>query len=480
MIPNATLLPNQNSSRERGGIFALRTSKALYVVGFLLLHIPLALIMKRLPVVATLHAFGTVLVALWFVQSARRPERVAYAGAYIVGAEVLWRMCQAQVFWEFGKYAVALIFILALIRHGKFKGPILPLLYFGLLIPSIFIIAGSMPGERLQKAISFNLSGPFALMACCLYFSRQVFRKEQLRALFLTMLAPIVGVAFVTLTGTLEASTITFGSNSNEVTSGGFGPNQVSAALGLGALVAIFMALDSRVSNRGRALMLSLAVFLGIQSALTFSRNGLYGAVICGGLTAILMLRDKKARVKLIFAVGLIFVLASIFAPRLDSFTNGALSSRFQNTSSTGRDRIALADVEIWKENILFGVGPGGSTRLHAVTFRGIASHTEYSRLLSEHGMLGLLALIMLGVIAIKNLARAQSPSGRAVTTALVVWSLLYMLTNAIRLVAPAFIFGLGSLVLLSEERFTIEAVKTRIKLLRLKLARLQTYSALR
>src|SRR2546430_7771451 len=48
-----------------------------------------------------------------------RIDRVVYAAAYIAGSEVLWRMCGAAVFWESGKYAVILIFAIALARRSE-------------------------------------------------------------------------------------------------------------------------------------------------------------------------------------------------------------------------------------------------------------------------------------------------------------------------------------------------------------------------
>ena len=53
-------------------------------------------------VVPTIHAYLTVTIALWAALLARKREYALYAMTYIVGSEVLWRMGNAQIFWEFG------------------------------------------------------------------------------------------------------------------------------------------------------------------------------------------------------------------------------------------------------------------------------------------------------------------------------------------------------------------------------------------
>src|SRR5467141_723535 len=73
------------------------------VVIFLAAHIPLALLMSKFESVASVHMITTLGIGLWWVATDDRLERIAYIGAYIVGAEVLWRMTNALAFWEIGK-----------------------------------------------------------------------------------------------------------------------------------------------------------------------------------------------------------------------------------------------------------------------------------------------------------------------------------------------------------------------------------------
>ncbi|MCI0614726.1 hypothetical protein L0244_17185, partial [bacterium] len=85
--------------------------------------------------------------------------------------------------------------------------------------------------------------------------------------------------------------------------------------------------------------------------------------------------------------------------------------------------------------------------------YRGAAAHTEFSRMLAEHGLLGLAAIILLIIIAIRNVRSTTHREGKAITVSLLVWSISFMFINAMRLVAPAFLFGLTSLQLENEDQ---------------------------
>lgn len=421
-------------------------------LAFVAAHIPLALLMKQYGQLATLHALGVFGVGLGWAIVGRRPMRVGYLGAYVTGAEVLWRMCDARLPWEFGKYACVCFFAVALVRVPRWRLPALPLIYFALLLPSVALTLVRMPLSEAQQQISFNLSGPLALAVSAWFFAHIKLTGAQLKTMFTAMLAPLVGMACVTLYSTATATNLTFAGEASSATSGGFGPNQVSAALGLGALVACWFLLDERVKLRHKAALFGLTIFLLVQSAITFSRGGLYNA---GGgivLAALFVARDARARVRLLLVGALLLLVgAYVVVPALDDFTGGALLARFQDTSLTGRDLLIRADLQIWSEHPLIGVGPGVSATLHEEFFRDAASHTEYSRLLAEHGLLGLAAIVLLGLMVYKNFRRARTKQSMAVVALLAGWSLLFMSNVAMRMVAPSFLIGLTFAALLIE-----------------------------
>jgi hypothetical protein len=408
-------------------------------------HIPLALAMQSNSLVATAHALLTLAVGLWL---AAKPftngERVAYVGAYIAGAEVLWRMTEAQVFWEFGKYAAATVFIIAIIRSGKFKPPSLMLFYFALLLPSAAITVLNHEWPETRQLLSDSLSGPFALAVCAHFFSSVRLNKKQSLQLLMVPIGPLAGVAAVTIYSTYAGGGIYFTDESNFATSGGFGPNQVSSALGLGVLLSFLLAFMDRSNVKLKILFFAMVIIFGVQSAMTFSRGGLYNSIGAAALAGFYLVRSARASITLLIAgMCLILVVNFFVLPRLDEFTGGALSERFGGLELTHRGEIAQWDLEIWASNPVFGVGPGESKQYREQLGFKVAAHTEFTRMLAEHGTLGLIAIPLLFIAILRNLLRARSNEQKAVSAAALGWSFLYMMNAAMRLVAPSLMLGL-------------------------------------
>lgn len=423
------------------------------IIVFLGVHIPLGLFLHPPSALAAVHAFATFGAGMYLALFDRRLERVAYVGAYIIGAEVFWHMVDAPIFWEFGKYSVAAIFLTAIIKNRLFKAPFLPLFYFVLLVPSVLItIMGedwSSRSEDIQSGrmmISFNMSGPFALMVSAWFFSHLKLSTVQLQRMFLAVLGPVMSIAAITLYGVVS-SDIDFTANSNKAASGGFGPNQVSSILGLGALMAfLFYILSTRgthkkspivgiVSWLRRFLMICLMIVFVIQSALTFSRGGLYNTGAGLVMAFFYLVRESRSRLQFILiALFLLGFSTYVLLPRLNAFTGGAFESRFEDTGTTGREVMMEAQLRTFAYHPLFGVGPG----------RGFiqASHTEYTRLISDHGSFGIIALITLFVIAGVNIKRANTMMNKAIVASLLAWSFTFMAHVGMRLAAPSFMIG--------------------------------------
>lgn len=428
---------------------------------FVAAHVPLAILMRHTGQLATLHALLVFACGLGVALFGRKPMQAAYVAAYVTGAEVLWRMSDAQVPWEFGKYAIVVLFAAALARVPRLRLPGLPLLYFALLLPATLLTLANLSAEEARQQISFNLSGPLALAACAAFFAHAKLARAQLYKLFLMLLAPIIGIACVTLFGVVTAANLSFGTEANSAASGGFGPNQVSAALGLGALVAFWFVMDAGADWRMRAAAFAALIFMVVQSALTFSRGGLYSALGAIVLAALFLLRSPRARLTLVAFVALLsFAGYFLVVPRLDALTGGALFERFQDTSLTGRDVLIQADLGIWMKNPVWGVGPGRSALMHLALFRDSASHTEFSRMLAEHGALGLVSILLLVALAVRNVSRARGATGKALAASLLGWGFLFMLNVAMRTVAPSFLIGLTCARLLAEDDAGVAQVR--------------------
>src|SRR5256885_1059564 len=134
--------------------------------GFFVLHLPLAFLMRQLPELARIHALATLVWGLWLCVGNNRSLQILQWVAYMVGAEVLWRMCRAPVPWEFAKHAIWFVCLVSLLRSRSLSTSLLPVLYFGLLVPAAFISFVVLPLDEARQQVSFYLAAPLCLAVC--------------------------------------------------------------------------------------------------------------------------------------------------------------------------------------------------------------------------------------------------------------------------------------------------------------------------
>ena len=352
--------PYSNIARSRSYSRFGPMSPTLKIILLVGLHVVLALGMRSFSRLATLHALIVFAIGTWKAITSKDIKEVIPVVVYITGAEVLWRMTRAGVFWEFGKYATIAILVFALLKKRHIKGAGVPILFFVLLAPSILLTVDAFGfSERSQELISFNLSGPLAVSVCLLFFRQFEVKVSELQDWIWPMVYPILGVLTLAAYSTLTATKIDFGTESVFVTSGGYGPNQVSAALGLGALMLVMWAISAERQG-GRSLALLFALALLTQSFLTFSRGGVYNFII-GISAAFLHLLGKPNKfIRGVFVLLIVGIIAGGFIlPRLETYTGGALSQRFTDIDLGNRELLARADLELFFRYPLLGVGPG-------------------------------------------------------------------------------------------------------------------------
>jgi O-antigen ligase len=423
------------------------------LMAFILLHVPLALLMRQYSFVSLLHAVVTFGIGLKIAALDRNPQRLIYVAAYITGAEVLWRMTNDQIFWEFAKYASVALFLTAICRMAQWRIPVLATLYFALLVPSAVMTVLDMPFHEARGQISFNLSGALALFVSAWFFSAVQLPLDRLQRLLIVIIAPVLGIATLAIYGILTNPDLTFTHESNADLSGGFGPNQVSSILGLAAVLGFICVLDYRWGAAFRLLLIGLMLLFAGQSALTFSRGGLLTASLSIAVAFVYLIRDRAWRLPMmITAVAVVLAIHYVIFPRLDSFTGGNLGQRFHEASLTHRGDISLADLQIWRDHPLLGVGPGQATVARQAYFGKAVAHTEFTRVVAEHGSFGALALILLAVACARNVLRAETAREKAILLALLTWSAMFMMNSAMRLMAPSLLFGVTFATLISDE----------------------------
>lgn len=430
----------------------LANSLNVRVILFLLLHIPLAMLMELSPWVSTAHAVLVLLYALGAGLTGRS-SRVIYAVAYIGSCEVLWRMSQAHLVWEYAKYALVVVIFVAIVvewrinRNSRRIRTLSPVLFMLALMPGAVLTLLSTDLNDARDSLSFNLAGHLAIAMLALYLWARPVNREVTYRLLLAIIAPVVGITFLAVYYTVRSlDTLEFVAASNWITSGSYGPNQVSNMMGLGALVGTMLLITMPKARGAKFIILiGTLVMLG-QGLLTFSRGGIYSFVLALAVFGIHLLSNRRARTSFLalFALFAVLLVAGVY-PFLDQFTSGTLSERFSDIDTTGRLELAQIDLQVFLENPFAGVGVGQAATYNQGFFGvGLAAHTEFTRLLAEHGLFGIVALFILTWMAVKRYHANERGLGRAMTAALVVWALSVMLHSAMRLAAIPLTYSLA------------------------------------
>jgi hypothetical protein len=425
----------------------------LWFVGGIVLHIALGALVKGNPTIATIHAVLVICVGLFASAYSDSPLRTSLVVAYIAGSETLWRMAKADIWWEFGKYAVVFVLLVALVRQERPLRSILPIVYFALLIPAGLVTLLSEPWGSAKDMISFNLSGPLSMMICSIYFFKLKITGAGMRSILLAIVMPLVTTAtFIALN--VSYQTVVFSDNSSVAASGGFGPNQVSTALGCGAVGAFLLTVVGPLDIRQRLLAMGILAVFVVQSILTFSRAGVYYSAAAIGVSAAVLIQDKRYRISLLLLLAAFSIFAYVFMfPRLEEITGGTIANRYADRQFTGRENIIRADIEIFKRHPVLGIGAGRADAAREEFYSASTmAHTEYTRLLSEHGLLGFVAAVLLCVIAFRGIRLASTPISRAILLGLSVFGLAFMIGNGMRLVLPSVCIGLAQLTILADE----------------------------
>ncbi|MGZ4683471.1 MAG: O-antigen ligase family protein [Acidimicrobiales bacterium] len=410
-------------------------------------HAVLGVAMTYSTVLASAVAALTLVGALGLAAFSKRIEMGVLAAVYVGSSDVLWRMTNAKVPWESGKYVFTLALLIVLARFVRpLRRPFVPLLYLLVLLPSCAIAVWQLGPGLARGEMAATLAGPIALGVAVLAFRQLIATEAEARRLLWAVIGPAVAVAAIATKATIAAGTIRFTGESNFVTSGGYGPNQVSNILGGGAVCCLLVAL-SHAPLRVRILSMLVGAWLVGQALLTLSRGGVWGFVaagVCIGLAGLLT-SGTRSRV---LTIGVVVVLAAVLVYSwVNLFTAGSLANRYADQSSTNRSDIARGDLALFADNPLFGVGPGVSKYVRTgVKEADGSTHTEYSRLLAEHGVFGVVALVLLVTMLVQALRSTTTTWNRFVTTGAGVYALFTMSHSATRIAVIAVMFGLASL----------------------------------
>ena len=393
-----------------------------------------------------------------------RNDEVLIAAAYMTGIEVFSRMTGGAISYEFAKYAVMGFLVIGMFYRGFNRNSWPYLFYIVFLIPGIFFSAMNLDYDTsVVKALASNLSGPVCLGISALYCYDRKISNERLQHILLALLLPIITTTVYLYLFTPSIRDVVTGTQSNFEASGGFGPNQVSTILGLGILI-LFSRLFMFKSKLLNIIDVSLLGLIAYRAIVTFSRGGVITALICITVFFLVYMKNSNSKVrteslpKILAIVGMIlavWVWSSLSTGGLidKRYANEDASGRAKQDLTTGRADLFNSELDAFYKFPLTGIGVGKikEYRLEQ-TGRESASHNEVSRILSEHGLFGLMAL---AVLLLKPLiVRFKNRSNLFLFSFVVFW-FLTINHSSMRLVAPAFVYGLAVLTIVRERKKT-------------------------
>tara|TARA_B110000438_G_scaffold138965_1_gene134268 strand:- start:3244 stop:4518 length:1275 start_codon:yes stop_codon:yes gene_type:complete len=406
----------------------------------ILSHLLLAILMQTNPLFISVHAYLISIFGIYYILTDSSSDRGLIFSGYIIGSELLWRGFGANVFWEYGKILGIVCILLIIFRLNLRKIKLsLGTIYIFLLLPSLIIL------ETYNRSdISHALLGPIFLgLSVTLYKNINIDRTLFLNILLFT-LVPIMSLLIITNYNTLFSGGFNYSSAYlDRIETAGIGPNQASNILGLGALLSFL--LIQFLNNKWMPFFQLVGIVAIIQTILTHSRGGFWNTLFSIVVFYFFQLTTGKSRLRLVAGVLPAFLsFYFLIFPFLDDISGGSVVSRFTDTDLSSREDIVNSELIAYQENPFFGIGPGQSRKFRLENFNNYKhAHTEYTRLLAEHGIFGIFTLGILGVLILSTIVRKKGIN-RSISMTLITWSLLFMTHSATRLAAPSLIFGLA------------------------------------
>lgn len=427
----------------------------------LLLHIIFAFLSVKLGLFAKIWGIVVLVFSVYDIyRTKNRNNEAAMWAIYYVSLEVLLRVTNSTVGYEMAKYFAAI-----LLMFGEYLCPIkakkgIWLLFLLLLIPGFFVTDWDV--NDISKQVRSMISGPILLGVSAYYFTGRVVNISTYIRLMRMLLFPILSLAIVITLKTPDYSEIEFRSSSNFATSGGFSPVHISSVLGVGVIVlTIFQILRIKIFKYNWIDIL-LLTFLIFRILLSFSRSGTASAVITIIITLFVGYIEFRKRIKfsnfIIFAV-LMFGILSIVWTQVNDITGGMAYNRFTGRNTTGerledittnRSELFEQEINFFVDNPILGIGVGMTQDTRIKYYNNPhSSHTEYSRLLAEHGFLGVVALIILIVVPLRIFVHRKGYS-KVFLIMFILYSLILLSTASTRTSLPLLIYGLGFIKIIS------------------------------
>ncbi len=433
------------------------TKDDIFYFQIVLFHVAIGFLVFLFPFFSKIYGFAIFIIGpLYIIKTQNKNNEALIAAAYIVGSEVFLRMTGGNPLYEVSKYAVMVFILIGMYFSGFSKNATPYFIFILLLIPGVVISTFVLNYDTdIKNAIAFNISGPICLAFASVYTFRRKIPIDEMNSILLAMGLPIVTCMTYLTFYTPNIRDIVTSTQSNFATSGGFGPNQVATILGLGMFIFVSRIILESKTKYTVIINLIVALNISYRGIITFSRGGM----ITGLLMIILLIlflymkSNFNGRVKLNYLIVLL-ILTMIVTWGYSSFqTSGLIDKRYANQDATGREKessftgredLAKGEIDIFLANPLFGVGVGKGVEVRqAETGDGTLSHDEITRMLAEHGTLGIIGLLILFLTPLSLFVENKF---NMYLLCFVVFWFLTINHAAMRTAAPAFVYSLSLL----------------------------------
>ena len=388
---------------------------------------------------------------------------------YLASFEVFARLLGSSPFipWELSKYLILLISFLNLFFLKYQMKSFFGFLLFLLLIPGIIIDSGN---NISLNQLAYNVLGPMSIACLLIIFEKDKITETNFNSFLKLIWFSSISLLIYVAIETPDISKLNFSLNANFQATGGFGSNQIATILGLGMFLS-FYAWMNKLEFSGSHRIDGFFIFLfAYQGFLSFSRGGMLVGIFCILIYYLLLIRSdnyegftikRKLKPATFFGIGLFFIFSSYFI--INIFSEGNINYRYLgetettlsgkkiktlNTITTGRYEIMEGDLELWKENFIFGTGVGSSKLMRNNGLDRNASHNEFTRLLAEHGIFGFLYIFILLIFFFRLVFLKKRTVGNAIVVTLFMIGVGTMVHSGMRtFVSPIFI-ALSSMII--------------------------------
>ncbi|MFD2823344.1 O-antigen ligase family protein [Lacinutrix iliipiscaria] len=365
-------------------------------------------------------------------------------------------MTRGSISYEAGKYLVIGFVIMGLFYKGLSGKGYPYFMYLMFLIPSIFVASTTLSFDaNFRTNIAFVLSGPVCLGASALFCYDKKVTFKQVSDLLLYMVLPIISTTIYIFFYNPSVKEVLSGTGSNRTTSGGWGANQVSTILGLGMFI-MAVRLFTKSPTVGLK-VLNIVIFSAItfRGIVTFSRGGMLTAIIT--ILAFVVFYYGKVSLKKkneIIMISILFAFALMATWVISSNqTDGYIDLRYANKDHLGRDKkdITTGRGELFKDELegfithpFFGIG-SSRAKDQRIETEGevVTSHNEVSRTLAEHGMFGVIILV---ILLFKPFDLRSKNKRNYYFYAFLAFWFATINHSSMRIAAPAFVYGLALL----------------------------------